>query len=203
MKRQHGLTVSLVVALLFAALVQGAGVVRAVDTPRLPTSAADWTTFTPGERDAALSYEWTQFQALLASGSIHATSVTQSGVTQSGGGRLAPLVTATYSCQVQWYNVPEGSYVRGGGWTDTSANVYYQYASRPGLQGQFLRDGSLKSNWWSTTYNGSHAENWTGYDFKWWFEHPNYVTKGWHGAELSNGTWILGPDQYCTASASP
>jgi hypothetical protein len=175
----------------------GTGAAQASGAPRIPTTAAEWATFTPRERDAALTYEWQQFQILLASGNAHPVSVVQSGQQSA-----SPLVSATYSCEVQWIDLPQGSYVRGGGWTDTSATVYYQYASRQSLPGQFLRDGTLKANWWAETLNSSHAESWTGYDFKWAFEHPRYVVKGWHGAELSNGTWILGPNQYCTVAVT-
>jgi hypothetical protein len=117
-------------------------------------------------------------------------------------GPAAVTVTASYSCQVQWIDQLEGTWTRGGGWTDTSSNVYYIAASRIAKKGQFLRDGVLQGNWYQEIYGGaSHAENWSGYNWKWWYEHFNFTTKGWHGARLtSGGTWLLGPDRYCTVS---
>ncbi len=64
--------------------------------------------------------------------------------------------------------------------------------------GQFLRDGTLKANWYHDAYGASHAENWTGYHWAFFWEYPHWVTKGWHGAQ-DNSAWLLGPDLYCYA----
>ncbi|MDO8483584.1 MAG: hypothetical protein Q7S35_01420 [Candidatus Limnocylindrales bacterium] len=108
--------------------------------------------------------------------------------------------TATGTCGLQYINQAEGSWIRGGGYTDASGTVYYIAASRPGKQGQFLKDGNALETWWQDLNNKSHAEDWTSYNWKWFWEHFNYTVKGWHGAQLSNGTWILGPDQACTVN---
>ncbi len=171
--------------------------------PRMPTSASDWATFSASEREAALAYVWNEFQASVRAGTavVHTVGRSDSGALSGRVGSLAVTTTVDYNCPIQWTDLPEGTWTRGGGWTDASASVYYIAASRSGMKGQFLRDGTLISNWYSEAYNGSHAENWTGYNWKWWYEHSNFVNKGWHGARATNGgTWLLGPDRYCTVS---
>lgn len=89
--------------------------------------------------------------------------------------------------------------MQGGGITDASASIDRIYASRLTVKGQFLRDGTLKANWYNEKLPGSHAENWSSQHWAFWWETANWVTKGWHGA-YDNGVWLLGPDNYCYAS---
>lgn len=192
--------VLLAVVALFGVSISTAA---AVSKPRMPTGAADWATFSSTERAAALDYVSRELQSQLASGSavVHTVGRSDAGVVSETLGPAAVTTTVDYNCPIQWIDLPEGSWTRGGGWTDASSSIYYIAASRTGLQGQFLRDGSLLSNWYSEQYNSSHAENWTGYNWKWWYESFNFVNKGWHSARAtSGGTWLLGPDQYCTVS---
>lgn len=177
------------------------GTASAANVPRLPTSAADWMTFSPQERKAALDYEETVFRQLLASGN----AVVHSNAAATSNSLTALTVTVTYQCPIQWINLPQGSEVRGGGWTDASASMSTIYASYPGTYiGKFYRDGVVIDYWYSYLHDTNHAESWTGYNFKWWFEHPNYFNSGYHGAQqYAGGAWQLGPNQYCSTTASP
>lgn len=172
----------------------------AASAPRLPTSAADWATFSATERAEAMAYVRHQLDDALAAGVV--PNQVSSGLADASMASLEYVATisVTYLCQIQWIDVGSGMWVRGGGWTDASYPIYTIYAGRQGLKGQFLRDGQLLANWWQQAWNNvSHAESWTGYNFKFFFEHPSYFVKGWHGAQqTSGGTWLLGPDRYCS-----
>jgi len=70
-------------------------------------------------------------------------------------------------------------------------------------KGQFFREGVIVGNWYNEPTNDpdAHAESWSVWNYKWWYEHFNHVNKGWHGArQTSGGTWLLGPDRLCTVS---
>jgi hypothetical protein len=184
------------IALVAASVPTTAAAVK----PRMPVSAADWARFSGLQREAALDYVWDELQSQLAAGTAKVTTVGEPNfVPGQDSGLAAPAVSVSYNCPIQWIDLIEGSWIRGGGWTDTSSNVYYIAASRLGKKGQLLRDGVLQKNWYHETYNASHAENWSGYVWKWWYEHFNWTNKGWHGARLtSGGSWLLGPDRYCS-----
>lgn len=194
----------LLTACLVSLLVALAPTATAAVKPRLPTSAADWATFSSTQQAAALDYVWNEFQSQLKAGTAVVNTVgrTETGTLSQDSGPASVTVSVSYNCPIQWTDLPEGTWTRGGGWTDTSSNVYYIAASRVGLKGQFLRDGALQGNWYNEIYGGaSHAESWSGYNWKWFYEHFNFTNKGWHGARLtSGGTWLLGPDRYCTVS---
>jgi len=190
----------LVLAVLSAVPSAGAA---AESKPRMPRSAADWATFSDMERTAAIDYVWRKLQYQFQSGTAVVTTVGRSdtGSIVEAAGPSAAMTTIDYNCPIQWIDLPEGTWTRGGGWTDSSSSLYYIAASRSGLQGQLLRDGALVGNWYEEAYNTSHSENWSGYNWKWWFEHFNFVNRGWHSARAtSGGTWLLGPDQYCTVN---
>jgi predicted Fe-S protein YdhL (DUF1289 family) len=204
MRRRRFSSVVLSAALL-AVLIHPGGVV-ARDGQRVPQSQAEWAAMTTDEQAAVMAYLRNELELQLANGKAEVREVRStitispspagsSGIQTSGA---IAAVTVTYSCMVQWITIPgEGDWVRGGGWTDASDYIDRIYASRSGKPGQFLRDGALKGNWYQDSYNGvSHAENWTGYDWAFWWEYVHWVTKGWHGA-YDNGSWLLGPDQYC------
>lgn len=85
--------------------------------------------------------------------------------------------------------------------------MYILYAGQPGTYaGRFYRDGVQINTWYQYIEGGgaSHVEYWTDYDWKWWFESPEYFNAGYHGAEqYDGGPWQLGPNKYCTVSAQP
>jgi hypothetical protein len=191
---------------VFASLllvVATAGTAGASGQPRLPKSAADWASFSGAEQATALQYEFDILRASLRNGTadIHEIGRTGSGTLAQANGPSILTATYDYNCPIQWVDQVGGAWFRGGGWTDVSQNVYYITASRSGLKGQFLRDGVLSGNWYQEVYNGSHAENWSGYSWRWSFESIHWVNKGWHTIRLTNGgSYLLGPDAYCTVS---
>lgn len=196
-------------------VVAGAGMLLAqsslAGSPRVPRDAADWARFTPAERQAALDFQWREHLRLEAAGQLSRTVVKATVDLQTNqiasiaGPQVASITaTATGTCQLTFDNQTSGTWTRAGGWADASAVVYYIYASRAGLQGKLIRDGTTIKNWYAEVYNNDWAENWTGWDFKWWYEHPMYTSKGYFGARVTNGgTWILGPDHACSVSGSP
>jgi hypothetical protein len=81
----------------------------------------------------------------------------------------------------------------------------YIYAGRVSGSHQYklIRDGQVIKTATKELHNTDFAQAVTGQDFKWWFEHPTYTAKGYHGAQLSGGSWILGPDRSCSVSGTP
>ena len=157
----------------------------AAEVPRLPRDAADWSTFTPPERKAALDYEWQRFQAALAADTVR-IETTLANVGSSGAATAASGAWA--QCGFQVSNSALSRYVRGGGNTTASTLMDYIYASKSTRQGQFIRDGVLKGNWYRSLTDASFVEAWTGWDHSWQWEHPRYTSNGWHGA-LKGSTW--------------
>jgi hypothetical protein len=170
--------------------------------PRMPQSAADWAAMSAVEQATVMAFLEDELETQLASGTAQVREVSEETtieVPTSPGAGAATSATITYTCMVQWVTIPgEGDWVRGGGWTDASDYIDRIYASRQGKQGQFLREGTLKANWYQDAYGDSHAENWTGYHWAFFWEYVHWVTKGWHGAQ-DNSVWLLGPDRYCMA----
>lgn len=172
----------------------------AADLPRLPRDAADWETFTPDERKAALDYEWQRFQAALAAGTARIEAIL--GTAGAGDSTSVSATSAWAQCGFQVSNAGLSRYVRGGGTTTASTLMDYIYASKSTRQGQFIRDGVLKGNWYRSLTDASYVEAWTGWDHSWQWEHPRYTSNGWHGA-LKDSTWYLGPDAPCPYSWTP
>lgn len=185
-----------------AVVLASASVTTARSVPRQPTGPDDWARFTPAERKAAIDYQWELFQAQLEAG----TAVIQS--TESADGlALIAAATATYDCPIQWTDRVQGSWTRGGGWTQATASMYTIYAGhntqgQPGQYlGKFRRDGVLLNYWQNYTHNTDRAEAWSPWNWKWWFEHPLYSNGGYHGAQqYEGGTWQLGPNRFCSKS---
>jgi hypothetical protein len=186
------------------AMMAAAVPTAAQQSPRVPRDAADWASFTVTEQRAAIDYQWRLLQDALADGTAVVRTVSATAVTPAAGSLsdISSAVTARGYCHIQFIDQLHGSWVRGGGWTSASSPIYYIYASRSGRRGQFFKDGVSKGTWWEEKAGGAghtHAESWTPYDFKWWFERFNYTVQGWHGAQRTlGGTWLLGPDAYCT-----
>jgi len=174
---------------------------------RIPRDAVDWATFSPTEKAAAIDYEWHQFvrsQAEERLASITIEQVVPPAASAVEG--AATSVTAHGHCALQFVNQAEGTWTRAGGWTDASDVVYYIYAGRTTGSHEYrlIRDGQTIKTTYAMVYNYDWAEAWTGYDFKWWFEHPQYTSRGYHGAKLtSSGPWILGPDVLCSVTGTP
>ena len=123
----------------------------------------------------------------------------------SAVGVIAPNVSATGTCTLQFINYPEGTWTRVGGWTDATAIVSYIYAGRTSGSHyiKLIRDGTTIRTTFNERTNDDWAEAWTSYDWKWWYEHPHYVGRSYHGARNGSSTWILGPDAQCTVQADP
>jgi hypothetical protein len=187
-------------ALLASLLVSGIASGQVV--PRQPRDAADWATFTPAEREAAIEYQ----RQLLLVGLRDGTIKTEYKTVQVGSTADAPAAitaSAVAVCGFRVRYVAAGRWVAGGGYTDATDYMQIIYASKFTKQGQFLRDGQVLDNWHQSLTDATHAEDWTGENFSWGFEHPTYVVKGWHGAQTYGGTWLVGPDAYCTHSYTP
>ncbi len=184
----------LTAVLLLALSLIAPAVTTAQTTARQPLNAADWATFNPAERQAAIAYQYQLLVQGVAARTIKTTTV------------MAPLTataTASAACGFTVRNVTAGRWIAGGGWTDATNYMAIIYASKSDKQGQLFRDGQVIKNWYQYLTNATHAEAWTGEDFSYSFEHPTYVVKGWHGAKTSGGAWLLGPDAFCTTSYTP
>lgn len=179
------------------------------DRPRFPESEAEWTSMTAAEKAAVMDYLGAKLDQMLAEGTAFTDEISDSSIILvtpallSGRTEMAnslAAVTVWRNCYVRWTTFPgEGDWVQGGGITDASATITGIYAGKATKKGQFLRDGVLQANWYNERWPGDHAENWSSSTWTFWWETSNWVTKGWHGA-YNNGTWLLGPDNYCYVS---
>ncbi len=90
--------------------------------------------------------------------------------------------------------------MNGGGKTDSHGVGMYDIRAR----GDFYKGGSYQASFSAGCINcsppSSYAEGWTGSIWKWWWDHPEWVTESWHNAQSSNGHYDLGPDRYCYIS---
>ncbi|MDO8483583.1 MAG: hypothetical protein Q7S35_01415 [Candidatus Limnocylindrales bacterium] len=188
--RLHGkiLMLTIIVAMLAPVSTSAVG-------PRLPKSAADWATFSLVERTAALESVRREFLRDQELGNItwNAKQSTFSTLAQQGGG----------DCTIYWVGYPNGTFVRAQGHvfitTDgpPASDIYVGKATKTG---QLLRDGVLKQTYYQQTSGVYSVDAISSDDFKWWFEHANYVNKVWLGAKTASGDWVVGPEAYCTVS---
>lgn len=167
---------------------------------RIPTGEADWATFSSVEKSSAIAYEWQVHLSQVAARTVRTSAVRNS----VGAGAITPNVSATGTCTLQFINQAEGTWTRAGGWTDATAIVSYIYAGRTSGSHyiKLIRDGTTIKTTYNERTHDDWAEAWTGYDWKWWFEHPHYVGRSYHGAQ-NGSTWILGPDAQCTVQGDP
>lgn len=164
-----------------------------------PTGPDDWATFTAAEKKAALEFQWRRLRSDLSSNTAVVQTAYADTLTTGGVGVLT--VTVDYNCPIQWITYPHGEWTRGGGFTQASSPISTIYASQPGTYiGRLRRDGVDVEYWYHYTHNTDRAESWSPYNWRWAWEHPTYSNVGYHGAY--NGSWLLGPNQFCTVSRS-
>jgi hypothetical protein len=192
-------TGTIVVLAILASALLSTGTMSAATSPRIPHNAAEWATFTPAQRQAALAYEKARFEAVLAAGKTE-FKVALGNDLASG---FSITATGSASCGFQFYTSGPSRYVSGGGSTSASELMDLIYASKSTKQGQFLRGGVLKDNWYHSITDSAYVEGWTDYwDHSWTWEHPTYKSNGWHGA-LNGSTWVVGPEQPCSYTWTP
>lgn len=177
--------------------------------PRLPSSAADWATFTAQERSAALAYENGRYEAALAAGTLKWTTGSASPVTMTADGMAIEAVTSVDArCGLSWTFVGSGTWTYGWAYVDTSFPAYHIYAGEPPVasMNQFIRSGTILDYFYDYSVGAGSSYEYAQSDsnFKWFFENINYRTKAWMGVQrYQGGAWQLGPDAYCTYSANP
>jgi len=205
-----GLTIA-----LFSLAVPAASLGATPSAPRLPSSAADWATFSPQERAAALDYESSLFEAALAAGTLKWTSgsarPTVGGVTAESTSKLAAtsastLLSVDARCGLSWTFVGSGTWTYGWAYVDTDFPAYLIYAGKPPSSNQFIRSGTVLQYFYKYSQGAGSSYEYaqSNSNFKWAFENINYRTKSWMGVQrYQGGAWQLGPDAYCTYSANP
>jgi len=173
--------------------------------PRLPSSAADWATFTPTEQATALAYEKSLYDAAGANGTLTWTSATGS---TAGTMSSDSITSVDAQCGLSWTNVGSGTWTYGWAYVDTSFAAYQIYAGHPpaSTDDQFIRAGTVLQYFFAYSTGGGSSYEYAQSDsnFKWFYENINYRIKSWMGAQqYQNGAWQLGPNAYCTYSANP
>lgn len=194
-------TVGAALLLLVALVAPGAA---GASSARLPRDAADWATFSPAQQQAARELAQRQFATALANGTADIDTITSTAADSTAEplGAAGILATGYASCGFQQNVIGTSRNVRGGGSTTASALMDLIYASKSTKQGQFLRDGALKGNWYKSLTDASYVEAWSGWDHSWTWEHPRYTSNGWHGA-LDGSVWVVGPLLPCSYSWTP
>lgn len=176
-------------------------------TPRLPSSATDWATFTPSEKAAALKYAEVLYHRALAAGTVEHHLLPAEVLDAATVASPAPTIS---TCGLHWDNYPQGSYTYAwgeAGFYYPTVNATYIAAGRQAKPGKLLRDGNQVQTFWEELYNPPH---WNGAytvvnpqspsDFKWWFEHPSYTARSYNTVKAGTTHWV-GPDQTCSVTA--
>jgi hypothetical protein len=174
-------------------------------TPRMPISAADWATFTPSERTAAVAYAAVLSERALARGQVEHHSVTAT-VTQS----LSSPAPTISTCGLQWDNYPWGTYIYAwgeAGFYYPTVHATYIAAGKQSKPGRLLRDGNQVQTFWQEWWNPDYHNNaytvvnpQSPSDFKWPFEHPNYTGRSYNTVRAGTTYWV-GPDAVCSVTA--
>jgi hypothetical protein len=177
-------------------------------TVRMPVSAADWATFTPGERAASNAWIAQEFAVLQKKGLLTTRIIT--GQTTNSN---AASNTSTYPnhCGFSINSFPGGTWTSAWAYTDWGQPLYAISTGVPYFIGDpsndlFYRDGTLKFS-----FEAGHAgpgtptyvEATTPSDFKYFFEHALYVVQSWHSAMTTPYQYVVGPGAYCSASVAP
>lgn len=176
-------------------------------TPRLPTSAADWATFSSQEQASALVYEKSLYDSAAAAGTLSWTSASATDGT-AGAMSAESITSVAAQCGLSWTFVGSGTWTYGWAYVDTSFAAYQIYAGHPpaSTDDQFIRAGTVLQYFYAYSVGAGSSYEYAQSDsnFKWFFENINYRIKSWMGAQqYQNGAWQLGPNAYCTYSANP
>ena len=190
---------ALLVTLGFAAFASPV----AASTPvvRLPTSAADWATFSPAQRQAA--YDWIHNDVITSKAKPTIVASSQIVIKSSG---IQPMVAVSGQCGISSTNYSWGSEVYGWAEIRTSQAVNWMDTGMQGNIDQLWRNGVKSYTTYGGQGNGSYLYASTTQDHKWWWESVRYSFQTWSSVRLV----YLGPwywyNAYCvvgyTASAA-
>lgn len=183
------------------------GAASAQPAVRLPTSAADWATFTTAQRQAALSYVTKEFEDARANGTLIIKSIDAAGALSvaSTAGAFAPAsITAGVDCGFNVSSFTEGTWTWGWANANTTAPVWEIDTGWWDTTDLFYRDNSLLQHFGQGFEGGSNSYVYasTTANFKWWFEQATYVVQSWGTAQTSYHSYVM-HDRYCYLSYSP
>lgn len=155
---------------------------------RIPTSAADWASFSASERSATMAWVWAQYDRLRVADKLVGGVATTMSAQAS-----AATATGDVACGINQQNYPWGSYTSS--WAQA-------YAS----QSMFAIDTGLTANqygYWDTFYrNGNvihqfgsggggysaYAQSFTDFKFPW--EMITYSIQAYGTAQQTPGVWV-------------
>jgi hypothetical protein len=195
-----GITVVLLLALVPSTLAA---------TVRIPTSAADWATFTTQEQQAAYNHEAAVFARQKASKAVTVHTVGASAVlvTSSGPASVvsaAAAVTAVKNCGFNYVNLADGTWTSAWATTGASKAMWVDTGYKSNQWNKFFRANTQLDTFRAANSSATYVFASSDTNFKWWFEQVRYTVQSWHTAGTTyNGPYYLGPLAFCTHNFSP
>ncbi len=187
-------------ALLGVAFVAASAmpVAAAQPTVRMPTSAADWATFTPAQKDATMTWIWAQEARMVANGTWKWTEAT--GADASSAGTSAPATATTVSgsvnCGIKTNQQAIGTYATGWASTSASASVYYLTTGLDGIQNNFWHNNTNFSHGWAAGAPGTYVYAESYQDFKFAWDNVTWQVQSWGSVETSYRIYLF-KNRFC------
>jgi hypothetical protein len=189
------LTALLGVALLMASATP---VAAAKPTVRMPTSAADWSTFTPAEKDAAIEWIWDQKSRMEAEGTWEWTEA--AGSVTSSVDSSAPAATAAMSggvnCGIKTNVQPWATYATGWASTYTSASIWALDTGLSGNTNKLYHNNTIFSQGWGAGTGGTYVYAESAQDFKFPWDSVTWQVQSWGTAQYSTTSFLF-KNKFC------
>jgi hypothetical protein len=174
-------------------------VAAAKPTVRIPTSAADWATFTPAEKDATIKWVWDQKARMEANGTWTWTEATGSDRSSADFSGLATTAAMSggVNCGIKTNQQPWATYATGWASTYTTATIWGLDTGLQGYKNKLFHNGTVFSQGWGAAAGGAtyvYAES--SQDFKFPWDSVTWQVQSWGSAQYS-ATLYLFKNRYC------
>lgn len=145
-------------AMLLAGSVGAAPVAAASPTPRLATSAEEWATFTPAEKQAAIDWIKAQPAKMKAAGTWSWDEETSAGGATTG--LVAVAITGDVECGIKLNKQPGATYAIGWSsvWASASAWALWTGGASPYVN-TLYHNGTRFSWGWEAAGSGTYEYN--------------------------------------------
>jgi hypothetical protein len=193
-------------AVLMLASVAASPVAAASPTVRIPKSAADWATFTQGEKTAAYNWVWAQEAQMKAAGTWQWSEAggapASSGTVSSTVGGVT--VTGGTECGIKLNKKPWGTYATAWSSAWTSSAVYYIMTGQPPTYiNKSYHNGKVFSSDWEDGHpNDTFAYGESDQDFAWTWDTPTWKVQSWGWAKKTSTVYLF-THLYCGETATP
>jgi hypothetical protein len=188
-------------ALLAVALVaaSAAPVAATQPTVRIPTSAADWASFTPAEKTSTMKWVWAQKDRMVANGTWTWTEATGADTSSAGTTGLASTLTTvsgSVNCGIKTNAQAWGTYATGWANVSTTASVFSLDTGLEGIDNKFWHNSTLFNHGWGAGGGGTYVYAESAQDFKFPWDTVTWQVQSWGSVQTTYHVFLF-KNRYC------